>query len=193
MTENTFYTEPPKKHTAGIVIGIVAGVLLLITGALAFAVFALPQLTGQSNKLSELVQIREDDNTPQQVVRDFETAFNQNDKDAMAKCFLPAQNGVRSLQGSGLTILNDLIGRFGGATPQLSFELTNLQKDGDDASGTIIITADLPILGTQSKDCPVTFKKQDYRWYFDKFMDLSLLQKTTAAAGSVALAHRIGR
>lgn len=180
MTENTMYTEPPKKHTAGVIIGIVAGVLLLAVGALAFAVFALPQITGQSNKLSELVQLREDENTPQQVVRDFQTAFNQNDKEAMAKCFLPSQNGMRSLQGSGVKLFNDLVGLFGGATPQLSFELTGLQKDGDDASGTVIITADLPIIGTRSREFPVTFKKQDYRWYFDKFMDLSLLQQTTA-------------
>ncbi|MBQ4179201.1 MAG: hypothetical protein II615_00400 [Ruminococcus sp.] len=178
MNDNYMVTEPPKKHTTGIIIGIVAGVLL-IAGALAFAVFALPQITGQQNKLSELVHIREDENTPQQVVRDFQTAFNQNDKEAMTRCFLPAQNGARSLQGSGVKLLNDLIATFGGATPQLSFELTGLQKDGDTATGTVIITADLPILGTQSKDFPVTFKKQDYRWYFDKFMDLSLLQNQT--------------
>jgi len=179
MTENYMYTEPPKKHTAGIIIGVAAGVLLLVAGALAFALFALPQITGQSNALSEMVQLREDENTPQQVVSDFQTAFNQNDKEAMAKCFLPSQNGMRSLQGSGVKLFNDLVGKFGGTTPQLSFELTGLQKDGDTAAGTVIITADLPILGTQSKDFPVTFKKEDYRWYFDKFMDLSLLQKST--------------
>ena len=117
MNDNYMVTEPPKTHTTGIIIGIVAGVLL-IAGALAFAVFALPQITGQQNKLSELVHIREDENTPQQVVRDFQTAFNQNDKEAMTKCFLPAQNGARSLQGSGVKLLNDLIATFGGATPQ---------------------------------------------------------------------------
>ena len=79
-----------------------AGVLVLAAGAFLFAAFALPQITGEPNKISEIVEPPADRNTPAEVIKDFETAFNNNDRDGMAKCFLPEeQRGRRHRYGNG--------------------------------------------------------------------------------------------
>lgn len=162
--------EPPKSHVVRNLIISLVVVLLLAAGAVAFIAFALPQITGEPNVVSEVVHKQEDINTPEQVVRDFETAVNNNDRDAMAKCFLSDQALKRNLQGGGWEILNNLIDSFGQDAIKVHCVLTDLNKQEDTASGTVRITAEVPIFGTQEYTAPATFQKKDRRWYFKEFL-----------------------
>ena len=159
-------TEKPKRHIGRTVAVIAAAVALLGAGVFAFIVFALPAITGEQNALSEMVIGEKVVNTPEQVVREFETAFNNNDRDGMAKCFLPDQSMERNLQGGGLQLLNGLIGYFNeGASLQIRCTLENLTKKEDTATGELTMKAEVPFLGEQTLTRPILFEKQEHKWY----------------------------
>ena len=150
-----------------------AGVLVLATGAFLFAAFALPQITGEPNKISEIVEPPADRNTPAEVIKDFETAFNNNDRDGMAKCFLPEQSLQRNTQGGGVQVINRILGSVNSdAQLHADFELTELNKSSEDAvtaTGTVRISVELPIVGEQGSSVSVSFAKEDYQWYIKDF------------------------
>ena len=158
--------QPAKRHIGRNIAIILSSVILLAAGVLAFIVYALPAITGEQNALALMVVGEKVVNTPQQVVREFETAFNHNDRDGMAKCFLPSQSLERNLQGGGIRIINNLLDYFGSdGTLQISCELENLKTEGDTATGDLLVTTELPLFGKQTLTRPITFEKQEHKWY----------------------------
>ena len=171
---NTPSGEPPKKHI-GRDIAVIAGIVVgLLAAALLFTALVLPHITGEKNEVSRFITQQYDENTPAQVIQEFVTAFNNDDRDAMAKCYAPNKRLTGNLQAGGLTIANGALGLFGDDNKvQIQGELTDLNKDGDNATGKVIFSAELPFVGKQSATATVTFVKKDYHWYIDAFSDFS--------------------
>ena len=156
-----------KSHVVRNIVIISVSVLLLAAGVFAFIAFALPQITGEPNPISKVVTGKEAENTPEQLVEQLEAAFNKNDRDAMAKLFLPDQSLQRNLEGGALQLINGFFGLFNsGNTPQIDCELQGLEKDGETAEGKVIVSAEFPIVGKQSVTLNASFELKDYRWYF---------------------------
>ena len=180
--------EPSKKktkHTARIIIIVVAAVVAMIIGALAFIAFALPNITGQSNPISEIFTgKKEPEYTPEKLVAKYEEAFNAGDRDGVAKLYLPDQSLQRNLQGGAYEMVQKISDNMLGEKIKIKCELKDdLKYDGDTATGTVKVTLDLPEVNGQDtsffaklfgieteKDKPVTFEKYtDGNWYFKEF------------------------
>ena len=54
-------------------------------------------------------------------------------------------------------------------TMQIECELTDLKENGDTATGTVVLTADVPLVGKQVAYQPAKFQKKDGKWYFSEF------------------------
>ena len=157
----------PKRHLLRNIVIISVSVLFLAAGTLSFIAFALPQITGEPNSISKFITGRDAENTPEELVEQFEAAFNKNDRDAMAKLFLPDQSLERNIEGGALQLINGLFGLFNsGNTPQIECELKDLKKDGETAKGKVLISAELPLVGKQSITLNASFEIKDNRWYF---------------------------
>lgn len=177
--------KQPSKHTARIIIIAVAAVVAMILGALAFIAFALPNITGQSNPVSEIFTgKKEPEFTPEKLVAKYEEAFNSGDRDAIAKLYLPDQILKRNIEGGAYEMVQKLSDYVLGEKITIKCKLgDNLKYDGDTATGTVKVTLDLPDINGQDitflvklfgieteKDKPVTFEKYtDGNWYFKKF------------------------
>ena len=156
-----------KKHIVRNIVIITVSVLFLAAGAFAFIAFALPQITGEPNPISKMITGKDAENTPEELVEQFETAFNKNDRDGMAKLFLPDQSLQRNLEGGAFQLINGLLGLFNsGDTPQIECDLKDLKKDGETAEGKVVISAEFPIVGKQSITLKASFEIKDNRWYF---------------------------
>lgn len=162
--------EPVRKRHTGRNIAIIAAIIILLAaGTAAFIAFALPQLTGEPNTISKMVTGKEAKNTPEELVEQLEKAYNSNDRDAMAKLFLPDQSLSRNIQGGALQLFNGLFGLFNsGETPKLDCELKELEKseDGETATGKIEVSAEFPFIGRQSVTLSAKFELKDHKWYF---------------------------
>lgn len=169
-SESAGADAPVRKSHIGRNIAIIAAAVILLTaGVLAFIAFALPQLTGEPNPISQIVTGIEAKNTPEELVEQLEEAYNNNDRDGMAKLFLPDQSLSRNIQGGALQLFNGLFGLFNsGETPKLDCELTELQKseDGETAVGSIEVSAEFPFIGRQSVTLSAEFQMKGYKWYF---------------------------
>ena len=109
-------TKPKSKSTSTkkVVIIVVIAVAVMGLLAAAFAAFVLPRITGESNPVADLISgTKKPDNTPGDVVAAFDKAFNENDRDAMANCFLPGQSLKRNTEGGVIQIINGIRGYFG--------------------------------------------------------------------------------
>lgn len=166
--------EQPKKHI-GRDIAVIAGIVAaLLAAALLFTVLVLPKIAGEENAVSRFVTQKTEDNTPAQVINEFVTAFNNDDRDGMAKCYAPDKRLKGNLQAGGLTAANGALGLFGeDKKVQIQGELTELKTEGDTATGKAIFSTELPFVGKKSITATVTFIKQDYRWYISAFSDFS--------------------
>ena len=166
------------------IIIIIAAAVGVIGGGIAFTGFALPAITGKPNFISNIInpgskestpaKVVEDfekESTPAKVVEDFETAFNNNDIEAIKECFISEQAAMRKLQSGALIFLNEFISSYNdGKTMPIECELTDLKENGDTATGTVVITADLPIAGRRVlANEPAKFQKKDGKWYFSEF------------------------
>lgn len=157
----------PKRHLVRNIVIISVCVIFLAAGTLAFIAFALPQITGEPNPISSIITGKDAENTPEELVEQFEAAFNKNDRDGMAKLFLPDQSFERNIEGGALQLINGLFGLFNsGNTPQIECELKDLKKDGEAAKGKVLISAELPLVGKQSITLNASFEIKDNRWYF---------------------------
>ena len=173
--------EPvPKQNskstsTKRVVIIVVIAVVVMGLLAAAFMAFVLPRITGESNPVSDLVSgTQPPENTPNDVVVAFDKAFNDNDRDAMANCFLPGQSLKRNAEGGAVQVLNGILGYFGSDNITAHFKLESLTYDETDstkATGRVKLSYTLPIFGDMTKDLSATFKLENNKWYFDKFLD----------------------
>lgn len=166
--------EKPKTHIGrdiAIISGIVAALLI---GALLFTVLVLPKIAGEENAVSRFVTQKYEDNTPAQVIREYVSAFNSDDRDGMAKCFSPDKRLEGNLQAGGLTAVNGALGWFGEDNKvKLQGELTDLKTEDDKSTGKVIFSAELPLVGKKNVTATVRFIKQDYLWYIDEISDFS--------------------
>ena len=153
------------------IIIIIAAAVGVIGGGVAFTGFALPAITGKPNFISNIINPgSKESSTPANVVEDFETAFNNNDIDAIKECFISEQAAMRKLQSGSIITANKFISMFNdGKTMQIECELTDLKENGDTATGTVVLTADVPIVGKQVAYQPAKFQKKDGKWYFSEF------------------------
>ena len=153
------------------IIIIIAAAVGVIGGGVAFTGFALPAITGKPNFISNIINPGSNESTPANVVEDFEKAFNNNDVDAIKECFISEQAAMRKLQSGSIITANKFISMFNdGKTMQIECELTDLKENGDTATGTVVITADLPIAGRRVlANEPAKFQKKDGKWYFSEF------------------------
>ena len=177
--------KQPSKHTARIIIIAVAAVVAMILGALAFIAFALPNITGESNPVSEMFTgKKEPEFTPEKLVAKYEEAFNAGDRDAIAKLYLPDQSLKRNIEGGAYEMVQKLSDYLLGEKVTIKCELKDdLKYEGDTATGTVKISIDLPdingqdvgfivnLLGIETeKEKPVTFERYtDGNWYFKEF------------------------
>lgn len=189
-TEDEYIAEEenkkqPSKHTARIIIIAVAAVIAMILGALAFIAFALPNITGESNPVSEIFTgKKEPEYTPEKLVAKYEEAFNAGDRDAIAKLYLPDQSLKRNIEGGAYEMVQKLSDYVLGEKVTIKCELKDdLKYEGDTAAGTVKISIDLPDINGQDvgfivnlfgieteKEKPVTFEKYtDGNWYFKEF------------------------
>lgn len=175
----------PSKHTARIIIIAVAAVAAMILGALAFIAFALPNITGESNPVSEIFTgKKEPEYTPEKLVAKYEEAFNAGDRDAIAKLYLPDQSLKRNIEGGAYEMVQKLSDYVLEEKVTIKCELKDdLKYDGDTATGTVKISIDLPDINGQDvgfivnlfgieteKEKPVTFEKYtDGNWYFKEY------------------------
>ncbi|MBQ1452604.1 MAG: hypothetical protein IIZ23_01410, partial [Ruminococcus sp.] len=140
-----------------------------------FMAFVLPRITGESNPVSDLVSgTQPPENTPNDVVAAFDKAFNENDRDAMANCFLPGQSLKRNAEGGAVQALNGILGYFGSDNITAHFKLESLTYDENDstkATGRVKLSYTLPILGDMTKDLSATFKLENNKWYCDDFLN----------------------
>ena len=172
-----FEPVPAKKstQTKRVVIIVVIAVVVMGLLAAAFMAFVLPRITGESNPVSDLVSgTQPPENTPNDVVAAFDKAFNENDRDAMANCFLPGQSLKRNTEGGVVQIINGIRGYFGSDNITAHFELESLTYDENDstkATGRVKLSYTLPILGDMTKDLSATFKLENNKWYFSEFLD----------------------
>lgn len=152
------------------IIIIIAAAVGVIGGGIAFTGFALPAITGKPNFISNIINPGSKESTPAKVVEDFETAFNNNDIDAIKECFISEQAAMRKLQSGSIITANRYISMlYDGKTMQIECELTDLKENGDTATGTVVLTADVPIVGKQVAYQPAKFQKKDGKWYFSEF------------------------
>ena len=152
------------------IIIIIAAAVGVIGGGVAFTGFALPAITGKPNFISNIINPGSESSTPANVVEDFETAFNNNDIDAIKECFISEQAAMRKLQSGSIITANKFISMFNdGKTMQIECELTDLKENGDTATGTVVLTADVPLVGKQVAYQPAKFQKKDGKWYFSEF------------------------
>lgn len=172
-------TKPKSKSkptsTKKVVIIVVIAVVVMGLLAAAFAAFVLPRITGESNPVADLISgTKKPDNTPGDVVAAFDKAFNENDRDAMANCFLPSQSLKRNVEGGAVQALNGILGYFGSDNITAHFKLESLTYDETDstkATGRVKLSYTLPILGDMTKDLSATFKLENNKWYFDDFLN----------------------
>ena len=185
FTSKAEKTDKPSKHTARIIIIAVAAVVAMILGALAFMAFALPNITGQSNPVSEMISgKKEPEYTPEKLVAKYEEAFNAGDRDGIAKLYLPDQSLKRNVEGGAYEMVQKLSNYVLGEKLTINCKLgDDLKYDGDTATGTVKVTLNLPKVSGQDislllklagieteKDKPVTFEKYtDGNWYFKEF------------------------
>ena len=157
----------------------------MILGALAFIAFALPNITGESNPVSEMFTgKKEPEFTPEKLVAKYEEAFNAGDRDAIAKLYLPDQSLKRNIEGGAYEMVQKLSDYLLGEKVTIKCELKDdLKYEGDTATGTVKISIDLPdingqdvgfivnLLGIETeKEKPVTFERYtDGNWYFKEF------------------------
>ena len=152
------------------IIIIIAAAVGVIGGGIEFTGFALPAITGKPNFISNIINPGSESSTPANVVEDFETAFNNNDIDAIKECFISEQAAMRKLQSGSIITANKFISMFNdGKTMQIECELTDLKENGDTATGTVVLTADVPLVGKQVAYQPAKFQKKDGKWYFSEF------------------------
>ena len=141
------------------------------------AVYATPvqgtstgNVTSKPNFISNIINPGNKESAPAKVVEDFETAFNNNDIDAINECFISEQAATRKLQSGSIITSNKFISMFNdGKTMQIECELTDLKENGDTATGTVVLTADVPLVGKQVAYQPAKFQKKDGKWYFSEF------------------------
>ena len=163
-----------KKVVINVVIAVIAVVVMALL-AVPFTAFVLPRITGESNPVADLISgTKKPDNTPGDVVAAFDKAFNENDRDAMANCFLPSQSLKRNVEGGAVQVLNGILGYFGSDNITAHFKLESLTYDETDstkATGRVKLSYTLPILGDMTKDLSATFKLENNKWYFDVFLN----------------------
>ena len=170
-------SKPKSKPTSTkkVVIIVVIAVVVMGLLAAAFAAFVLPRITGESNPVSDLISgTKKPDNTPGDVVAAFDKAFNENDRDTMANCFLPSQSLKRNVEGGAVQVLTGILGYFGSDNITAHFKLESLTYDENDstkATGRVKLSYTLPILGDMTKDLSATFKLENNKWYFDDFLN----------------------
>lgn len=170
-----------KKHTVRIIVIAAASVLVLLLGALAFVAFALPNITGENNAISNMVgstKVKQG-RTPQELVTAFEKAFNDGNREEIAKLYLPDQSVKSNLKGGVFQIMQSVSDYASGQKISIECELMDdLTYDGDSATGTVRIIATLPTingidlnaLGKPTYTINATFEKyKDGDWYFKEF------------------------
>ena len=174
-------STPPKKKNNIVVIIVIAGAALLLIAGGIFAAMKLNLFGGkddgkkgkESSSVSDTVGNGSDDKSvpsssfgPEAVVKRFEKALNDNDESAMQELFTP--DGREAKAKTAFTVVSALDSL---TKDSLTYkcELENLEYgDGEEtASGNIKISADLPVVGTQSTSPKASFKKIDGEWYID--------------------------
>lgn len=177
---DSFNRQPPKKKNNLVVIIVIAGAALLL---IAGGIFGAMKLFGgksddkkadkPSSSVSDTVESKATDAPapkgsadPEAVVKRFEKALNDNDEAAMQALFTPEGREVKAKTAFTVVSALDSLTQN---TLTYECELENLEYGGDKetASGNIKISAELPLVGTQSVSPKVSLKKIDGSWYLD--------------------------
>ena len=171
-------SAPPKKKNNIVIIIVLAGAALLLIAGLVFGAVKLfggkdDKKADKPSSVSNTVDTKATDAPaqkgsadPEAVVKLFEKALNDNDEAAMQALVTPENREVKAKTAFAVvSALNNL------TQNSLTYkcELENLEYgDGEEtASGNIKISADLPVVGTQSTSPKASFKKIDGEWYID--------------------------
>ena len=173
-------TSPAKKKRGGtrVIIIVLAGAALLLIAGLVFGAVKLfggkdDKKADKPSSVSNTVDTKATDAPaqkgsadPEAVVKLFEKALNDNDEAAMQALVTPENREVKAKTAFAVvSALNNL------TQNSLTYkcELENLSYGGDKetADGNIKISAELPLVGTQSVSPKASFKKIDGSWYLD--------------------------
>lgn len=169
--------QPPKKSKLPVIIIISVAAAAVIAAGVFFAIWFFGgknsgnKDTASSSASSSAAQTATDSQPGQENaqfserIANLEKALNDNDEQAMADQFVPELRNQKIGESNIFKNINEFIDQTG-QTITYKLELSdNVKIDGDTASGTIKIAASIPIIGDQSGNAKVTFKKVDGKWY----------------------------
>ena len=101
-------------------------------------------------------------------ISNLEKALNDNDEQAIADQFVPELRDRKLGESTVFKNISEFINQTG---QKITYKLElrdDVKVDGDTASGSLKITASIPIIGDQRADAKVTFKKVDGKWYINE-------------------------
>ncbi len=182
--DDSFNRQPPstpqkKKNNIVIIIVLAGAALLLIAGGIfgAIKLFGSKDNDKKADKLSSSVSDTADTKPgeksapkgsadPEAVVKLFEKALNDNDEAAMQALVTPENREVKAKTAFAVvSALNNLTQNS--LTYKCELEDLSYGVDKETADGNIKISAELPLVGTQSVSPKASFKKIDGSWYLD--------------------------
>ena len=171
-------SAPPKKKNNIVMIIVLAGAALLLIAGLVFGAVKLfggkdDKKADKPSSVSNTVDTKATDAPaqkgsadPEAVVKLFEKALNDNDEAAMQALVTPENREVKAKTAFAVVSARNNL-----TQNSLTYkcELENLSYGGDKetADGNIKISAELPLVGTQSVSPKASFKKIDGSWYLD--------------------------
>ncbi len=171
---------PPKKSKLPVIIIISVTAAAVIAAGVFFAIwFFGGKNSGEKDTVSSSASLsaaqtdsaaRSEQTNGQfsELISNLEKALNDNDEQAIADQFVPEQRDLKLGESTVFKNISELIDRTGQKiTYKLEFK-DDVKVDGDTASGSLKISASIPIIGDQSADAKVTFKKVDGKWYISE-------------------------
>ncbi len=165
--------QPPKKKSKLPMIIIICAVAAVLIGAGIFCAFYFFG-NNKSGKNTGDASSSQSDTVPTEVpvektlselVEKYSQAVNSGDTEALEKLFLPEKKEVLLKGTEALTAVNELVKQAGQELEYKIVLLDGVTVSGDAADGKIKITAALPIVGEQSTESDIEFRKLDGTWY----------------------------
>ena len=164
--------QPPKKSKLPVVILIAAAAVLLIAAGtfVGIKLFGSQGIGGTERSATASASVTEGSPEPSrtlpELVEAYEEGLNNNDKDALTALFAPSLRDKKKVETAAITFFNNLIGQAG---QKLTYDfelLDDIDYSGDDqATGTVKISAELPVVGLQSTQTKFSFLMEDGEWY----------------------------
>lgn len=107
---------------------------------------------------------------PNAVIKRFEQAINNNDRAAMEQLFIPEMRTTGAKSAFTLVSTLNSFAQQAGSKLVYTCDLQNLQYDDAqaNATGNVIISIEIPVVGKQSTTSTVSFTKVDNEWYISK-------------------------